>query len=332
MAESNRLGSISQRTRSRPEQNIDRRLREKVREAKARGNTYDGRRTPPVMVRGGVVEAPLPVRKASKSKARRRYDVSLGVPGAEMRLPALPQIAIDLRLLSGVLVAGLAFLLYHLWNSPSFRVDEAEISGLQRLNSHDVNAVLDLEDEPIFAIDPQELVQKAKEAFPEFSSIQVEVGLPRLVRLTVEERQPLLTWKQDGRTVLIDANGIAFPQRDLAGASPPLVIEAFSSPPVIQEEGAQDGSAVQFMSVEMVSAILSMSGQAPKDTPLLYDAKHGLGWRDNRGWEVYLGDVSEIDMKLRVYQAMIEKINKEGLSPVLVSVEYTHTPYFRLER
>jgi hypothetical protein len=235
-----------------------------------------------------------------------------------------------------VLVAGLAFLLYHLWNSPSFRVEEAEISGLQRLNSHDVNAVLDIEDEPIFAIDPQELTQRAKEAFPEFSSIQVEVGLPRLVRLTVEERQPLLTWKQEGRTVLIDANGIAFPQRDLAGASPPLVIEASSSPPMTQEEGAlsgaPDGSAVQFMPVEMVSAILSMSAQAPTDTPLLYDSKHGLGWRDSRGWEVFLGDISDIDMKLRVYQAMIEKIDQENLNPVLVSVEYTHTPFFRLER
>jgi hypothetical protein len=103
-----------------------------------------------------------------------------------------------------------------------------------------------------------------------------------------------------------------------------------------QEEGAlsgaPDGSAVQFMPVEMVSAILSMSAQAPTDTPLLYDSKHGLGWRDSRGWEVFLGDISDIDMKLRVYQAMIEKIDQENLNPVLVSVEYTHTPFFRLER
>jgi hypothetical protein len=332
MTESNRLGAISQRARSHRDQNIDRRLREKVREAKARGRSYEGHRVPPVMVRGGIADVPLPLRKTGKSKARRRFDVTLGMPGAEMRLPALPQITVDFRLLSGVLVAALAFLVYHLWNSPSFRVEEAEIVGLQRLNSRDVNAVLDIEDEPIFAIDPEALTRKAQEAFPEFASIQVEVGLPRSVRMTVEERQPILTWKQEGRTVLVDASGVAFPQRDLATASPALVVEAFSSPPTTILDGGMEVSTMQFMPVDMVSAILSMSAQAPQDTPLVYDSKHGLGWRDSRGWDVYLGDTGDIDMKLRIYQAMVAKIRKERLNPVLVSVEYPHAPYFRLER
>jgi len=333
MTESNRLRSVSQRTRSRRDQNIDRRLREKVREAKARGNAYETNRIPPVMVRGGLAGAPLPLRKSSKSKARRRFDVSLGIPGAEIRLPSLPQVSIDLRVFSGVLVAALAFLLYHLWNSPSFRVEEASITGLQRLNRGDVNAVLDIEGEPIFAIDPQAIAQKAREAFPEFSSVSVEVGLPRAVEVTVQERQPILTWKQDGRTVLVDASGVAFPQRDMAGNSPALVVEAVSSPPLPMVEGdLSAASSVQFMPVEMVSGILSMSAQAPKDTPLVYDSKHGLGWRDSRGWDVYFGDVRDIDMKLRIYQSIIKKLKKDDLKPVLVSVEYAHAPYYRLER
>lgn len=337
MTESSRLGSVqksstSQRTRTRRDQNIDRRLREKVREAKARGNAYEGRQAPPVMVRGGMINPALPLRKSGKSTARRRYDVTLNVPGAEMRLPSLPQIKLDYRMISGILVAGLAFLLYYLWNTPTFRVDGATITGLQRLNSRDVNSVLDIGGEPVFAIDPQALVQKAREAFPEFSSISVQVSLPHEVQVSVEERQPILTWKQDGRTLLIDANGVAFPQRDLSGAAPALVVEASNSPPVLQRLGDADSNSMQFISVDMVSAILSMSAQAPKNTSLVYDSRHGLGWKDNRGWDVYFGDVRDIDMKLRIYQSIIKKIGKGEAKPALISVEYPYAPYYRLEK
>jgi hypothetical protein len=55
MSESSRLGSVSHKTRTRRDQGIDRRLREKVRQAKARGDAYDRYRLPPVMVRGAAV-------------------------------------------------------------------------------------------------------------------------------------------------------------------------------------------------------------------------------------------------------------------------------------
>jgi hypothetical protein len=195
-----------------------------------------------------------------------------------------------------------------------------------------VNSVLDIRDEPVFTINPNALVQKAQEAFPEFSSVSVQVNLPHDVEMQVEERQPILTWKQDGRTLLVDANGVAFPQRDLSGAAPSLMVEAFSSPAVPRQLSQEEGTSMQFLSVDRVSAILSMSAQAPKDTPLVYDSRHGLGWKDSRGWEVYFGDVRDIDMKLRIYQSIIKKIGKGEAKPVLISVEYPHAPYYRLER
>jgi len=249
-----------------------------------------------------------------------------------MRLPSLPQVSIDMRLFSGVLVAALGFLLYQLWNSPSFRVEGLNIVGLQRLNSRDVNAILDVEGESIFAIDPKALEKKAREAFPEFASVKVDVGLPRDVQVTVEERLPILTWHQEGRTVLVDANGVAFPQRDEGGSVPAVVVEASSSPPVSRIGDSFEANTTQFMPVEMVSGILSMSAQAPKDTPLVYDAKHGLGWKDTRGWDVYFGDVRDIDVKLRIYNVMLKQFKKDKVQPVLVSLEYVHAPYYRLER
>lgn len=290
---------------------------------------------PPVMVRGSTAGLPLQRRRTNKTKARRRYDLSLSIPGAEMRLPALPQVAFGMRLISGVLVVGLAIMLYFLWNSTTFKVNAAEITGLQRLSVQDVTTVLDISGKPVFELSAASMEKQLEQAFPEFSSVSVQIGFPNEVRVSVEERTPILTWKQDGRTILVDANGMAFPQRELSGAAPALVVEASGAPaaaqPVPASEVDKTGIQTQFIPVEMVSAILSMSAVAPKDSTLIYDKDHGLGWKDAQGWNAYFGDVKDIDMKLKVYQALLKQIKKGKLKPVMVSVEYVHNPYYRLE-
>ncbi|HSF80125.1 MAG TPA: FtsQ-type POTRA domain-containing protein [Anaerolineales bacterium] len=273
----------------------------------------------------------MPLRRESKKKTRRRVDFKLSVPGAEMRLPALPEINFSMRWISGLLVLALSFLLYQMWNSASFLIEEAELIGLQRLSSRDVNTVLDLADEPVFSVDVNQLESKLNTAFPEFSAVSIEVSLPNSVRVTVDERVPILSWHQEGRTVLVDANGVAFPVRGENTSTPALVVEAASSPPV-ESELLEAGAPAQFMPMEMVSAILSMSAQAPAGIPLAYDAEHGLGWKDPNGWDVYFGKLNNMAIKLNIYQTLYEKFEKEGIRPALVSVEYIHSPYFRYDR
>ena len=297
---------------------------------------------PPVMVRGeraraslgsvpgDLVNFPAP-RSKRPTKARRRYDVALGVPGAEMRLPALPEIHLGWRLLSAVFVAALLGALYYLWNSPEFRVQAAEVAGLQRLSQADVRAVLNIEEESIFTLQAAELQEKLEEAFPEFASVEVDLSLPAKVAVTIEERQPILVWKQDGKQMLVDANGVAFPQRENAPPGPSLTVEAPGAPPQAAAADEMDPDA-PFMPVEMVSAIVSMSGQAPQNTPILYDNIHGLGWREKQGWEVFFGDIQDMGAKLSVYQALLQHFRSEGIEPVLVSVEHVHAPYYRMER
>jgi len=303
----------------------------KARQARQPSRAYEQRAVPPVMVRGSAQGLPLPTRQTGQTKARRRYDVSLGMPGVEMQLPALPSIEISARLVAGVLTIALVALLTYFWNSPDYRVNELQINGLQRLNSRDVSAVLGLEGELIFNLDPLQVEQNLRESFPEFLSVSAKVNLPNEITIDVTERQPLLTWMQDGRTTLVDAGGVSFPLRDGNSVETQVTIEAVSAPPSAASLDEQLGLA-PFMPVEMVTAILSMSAQAPAGTPLLYDARHGLGWHDAQGWDVYFGDVKDIEMKLRLYQAMVAQMKKEGMSPVLISVEYVHAPFYRMER
>jgi cell division septal protein FtsQ len=306
--------------------------RKVVRSPSSRQGGIGERNVPPVLIRGASFgDISWQPRSRGKSKPRRRYDVALNMPGVEMRLPSLPQVAVGWRLASFLLVAALGLLLYHLWSSPQYRIQTARIIGLQRLTSQDVNAVLNVRDERIFAIDPDILQKKLMQAFPEFSKVDVKVNLPGEVIVKIDERQPILTWRQDGRTILVDANGVSFPMRDDSSAMPAVIVEAHGSPPV-QEVQAENLTLEQFMPVEMVSAILSMNAQVPAGTSLSYDPQRGLGWKDAQGWEVYFGDTRNMDMKLRLYRAILEKLDKDDIMPALISVEHVHLPYYRLER
>ena len=317
----------------------DRRTRKIKPPASSRRHKIEAKSQPPVMVRGSFADLPLQKRRSSKSKARKRYDLTLNVPGAEMRLPSLPMVAVGPRLLSGLLAAGLIAMLYFLWTSSMFQVGKVEINGLQRLTSQDINTVLDVSGERIFTLNPDQLEEKLKVAFPEFSSASVRIVFPSQVVATVEERSPILAWKQDGRTQLVDANGVAFPQRTLAEITPAIVVEASGSPLGAGETASsvsvESGVAVtttQLLPVEMVSGIISMSAVAPQNTPLVFDKEHGLGWKDTQGWDVFFGDIRDVDLKLRIYQALVKQLAKEKVNPVLISVEYVHTPYYRLEQ
>ena len=286
----------------------------------------------PVMVRGEVSGFPKPIRRVSKT--RRRMDVSLPIPGAGMRFPAIPQYQIGMRLVSGLLTLTLGVILYFLWSSPFFAVKKIEVTGLQRLTSRDVNTVLNPDNQPIYSFSSLSLEKKLTTAFPEFSKVSVEINMPNSVIATVTERVPILKWRQDGRTVLIDAYGFAFPDRVIQENGPSLTVEALSSPTaVIVDPVGAATTQIPFLPLEMVSAIVSMGAQIPAGTTMIYDAQHGgLGWKDNRGWEVYLGDVRDIDMKLKVYTAILKKLKKEEIKPILISVVSVHAPYIRVER
>jgi cell division protein FtsQ len=284
----------------------------------------------------------------SQRKARRRFDISVGLPGTEVRLPNLPQFAISWRWLSAVLAIVLGVGLYQVWNAAAFRVSGAEISGLQHLTTKEVNTVLGLKDRPVFSLDADQLKNELLQAFPEFSSASVHIGLPSTVAITVTERVPVIAWMVNGSATLVDQEGMAFPARGDISALGLPVVEASAMPPALVRvereteetdlaslEGASPVSAPivgaqPFLKPEFILAVMALRENAPQGVPLLYDAARGFGWRDPGGWDVYFGDAQDMAMKLDLYQAIINRLDdKEETLPSLVSVENVHAPYYR---
>jgi cell division septal protein FtsQ len=284
---------------------------------------------PPVMARGYHMDVSFPANQSYTKKNRRRVDVPLSTPGAEIRLPSLPAFRASARWLSLALLIALLGALYFLWNAPFFQVSSVEVQGVNRVKSSDINTVLQVSGKPVFVLHPEKLQKTVLDAFPEFSSATVDVSFPNSVVVKVTEREPVLTWRSGGQNQLVDAAGFAFPIRFEISQPISPVVEASGSPPPL---GITAEGNTAFLSPEMVAATLAISKSTPANVTLLYNPEHGFGWQDERGWNVYLGDDQEIEIKLNVYAAIVQRLLDEEIQPALISVEHVHNPYYRLEQ
>lgn len=304
--------------------------------------------------------AGTPVHKRAQGKVRRQYYYSLGATGAEVRLPAIPKIELGWRLASAFLVIVLAAALLALWNAPLFQISKAKIKGAQRIIADDLYAVVDVRGLPVIEASPKQIEADLKEAFPELSSVSVQVGLPASMTITIKERTPLIAWDQDGQTRWIDAEGIAFPVRGETPAGV-VVVQAEGAPPAPaveepteSEEGAAADSATgetsetnetsasavpaalavaaPFLPVDLIQPIIDLSAYVPAGSPIIYSPRYGLGWNDPQGWKVYLGsDLKDLSLKMNEYQVITSKLSGQGIVPSLISLEFLHAPFYRLE-
>ena len=315
--------------------------------------TYEARSdaTPPVMVRGGMsgmAFGRVASSKLSKQKpSKRRIDVPLKVTGAEVRLPSLPFLRLGWRFVSLLMVLMMTASLLLIWKAPVFQVGSIEAKGLQRLTVSDLNAVMGTFGKSIFTLNPKLLDQALQQAFPELSKVSVRVNLPASVKVTVTEREPVISWMQDGVETWVDAQGISFPPRG-EPQNALVKVEGHGTPPKPIDEAAMNGQPTLLeeltspstpnkpslkLTSDLVSSILALGAKMPADTTLVYDSEHGLGWNDPNGWEVFFGDEDkDMEMKVIVYQALVERLQSEGIQPVMISVEYVHAPYYRVQR
>jgi hypothetical protein len=66
---------------------------------------------------------------------------------------------------------------------------------------------------------------------------------------------------------------------------------------------------------------------------MIFDADHGLGWNDSRGWVVYFGfNDDDAVQKMNVYLSLVEYLQGKRISPAVINVENLDSPYFRMER
>ena len=311
---------------------------------------------PPVLVRSGL-EGMATTRKGAAPKKpaapRRRFDVALsgvtGVPGAEVRLPSVLLSWMDganaglIKLVSGLLACMMLLSLYFLLFSPTFQVQTVEVKGVERLSTADILLVLGVSGAQVVTLDAAELEKNLSLAFPDLESVDVRIGLPGRLVVTAVERQPVLRWLDGNTEQWLDASGIIFPARGDGSALftvqgdtlPGLVEEPLSVFPGAAAIGQTNPAFLtkRRLAPEMVTKILALQTVVPAGTPLLFSEAKGFGWLDPQGWEVYFGSqTTDLEQRLALYQQIVQHLNQTGQTPALISVEFLHSPYYRMER
>ena len=268
------------------------------------------------------------LKPAKQAAGQNGYDFAFSLGRTAVRAPAINLPQLSPRWISAGLTLLLGLLLYTMSTAKTFLISGAEVSGNQRLDAAEVGAALGVTGQPIYQAIPSQIETNLRTAFPDLASVSVKVGLPNHVYVSVVERTPVLLWSQGDKITWIDSNGVRFmPRGNVAGLIP---IAAAGDPPQVAGDSKQTVYDQTFISPGMVQAIMTLHPQVPAGAPMIYDPKYGMGWQDPRGWSVYFGqNTQDIPMKLKVYQAILDTITKQGIQPTLISVEYLDAPFYK---
>ena len=233
------------------------------------------------------------------------------------------------RLISLVVCLGAGASIYFALNSVTFRADQALITGNQRISTEEINSVLGIAGQPIFILDPQQIAFTLRQNYHEIASANVRVYFPNNVWVGMLERTPIIHWQQDEQYTWIDASGVAFKPRGPLPALIPVIATGSPQTGIKLSSDPQDPNP--FISSELVEAIQYLSPHLPIGSALLFDSQKGLGWNDERGWEVTFGNSSKnINLKLQIYYTLVDSLVARGIHPVYISMQYPDAPYYRV--
>lgn len=284
-----------------------------------RGQEDHSRRTPPVVSRNSsglnaavMDDRPLP---------RRRYDVPLSTPGAEIRLPSVPVVKNRFKVLSGLLSAALLVGLILLISAPAFEVKAVEVENIHRFTDQEVSRAAGVVGRSVFTIDPEKITRDLQLTYPGLTGVNVQVRWPAEVRISITERVPVLAWNYEGHIRWVDDQGVAFePHGNAEGI---ITVQSRGLPPTLEN---------RFVDPGLVKAVSVLGKHLPEDSPLVYDQAHGLGWRDPLGWWVYFGrNDKNVQEKVIIYQSVTKALERKGIQPSMISLEYLDGPFLRME-
>lgn len=309
-----------------------RRIESAKRQNAVRAETSRAAHSPTIIARNYSQAVPLYQSTVIKPKKARYYMNRKS--GGEYRVRTATGIQFSAKSISSVATITLLVFLLIGMISPVFRVSNVNAVGLQRISASEVQTALDLNSIAIFSIDKSVLATQIRTSFPELANVQISLSLPGTLTLKATERVPVISWSSPKGTVWVDMEGAIFPAR--GEATPALAIQADDEPPVMLVNHQDDSGTPSYdhshVDPEVLNTIFLLTASMPDETTLLYSEMDGVGWYDQRGWQVFIGlDLSNIVTKINEYEAIIGQLSSQGITPTMVSVEHVDAPFFRTE-
>jgi cell division protein FtsQ len=106
------------------------------------------------------------------------------------------------RLVALILAAATGWIAYDALRSPHYRVQIVETLGAQALSRDDVAALADVQDEPIWYVDTDEIAARVRQS-PYVEQAEARLILPDRVEVHITERKPEVRWMHDGQSYAV---------------------------------------------------------------------------------------------------------------------------------
>lgn len=244
----------------------------------------------------------------------------VAAPTVERERPehsAPDEISVSWRLLSGGIVVCLSLVMGVFFLTDLFYVSSIRLEGATYLNESEVFRHADIANQHIFWVDPDAVRRNLIEATPLVADARVRISWPpQMVTIIIEERRPTILWTQADVRVLVDVRGniLRSPRDD---ESFPELVQ------IVADNSFTSPRLSEPVPLDVVSGALQLQRTFSGLPTLRYNAKHGLGFREEdgeAGWDVWLGAGTDMPNKLRVYETLRDNLLGRGIVPVTINV------------
>ena len=126
--------------------------------------------------------------------------------------------------------------IYGLATTAAFGFERLDVNGASLTGEAAIRTAVALEDGTNLVGLATEPVEARLRELPSIRSVDVSVGLPDALRVTIEERRPLIVWAAGDRRFAVDVGGLLFAE---SAADPSPATQAV---PIVVDERASAGS------------------------------------------------------------------------------------------
>lgn len=209
---------------------------------------------------------------------------------------------------------------YAAMQSPVFRLRSVELVGADRLMLEDVLAAGGLElGANLFSINLRE-VRGALERIPLVDEVRLKRDFPATLVVEVSERRPVAYLSASGGIWAVDVQGYVLFKADRLTMSAPVVTVSPPVEPTIGEriDHPPLASALRFVAALSVKSRSNLSEVHAQETGITAYSRDRI--------TIALGGGGDEVEQARVLEALLEKIDAEGLSVSRIDVSHPRAP------
>ena len=226
---------------------------------------------------------------------------------------------------AGLVIASIALGIF-IFTSPLFFVTQVEVGGVRYVPADEIFTNSGIAGDHILCVDPREVEQNVAQS-PSISSAQVVAQWPARVIIFVREREPALVWEQGGERYWVDVNGNLMRLRQDLPNLVRVVNEGEAIPFSCPGPGCPVGSKVTVNPAVVLGAQQLKTLRSNIDM-LYYDPVRGLSYQDGRGWRGYFGIGTNMDLKLVIYETLVDNLQQRGITPIYIDVSNPDAPFY----